>query len=263
MLFLVLLLFLTLMSFFYFLTGPPPRFNKAIPKIKDLALPIAGTIAFFFFGKIVFGSSLAGMFWAGLGWYLPPRIIEWLNNKRKKKLHNMAKSFIMTAAASYSTGQTTSEVLRFCASQFPEPFAGEFKNMLAVRNLNEKSSYHDQFRYMAQKYGLQEFNAVAAVIQAAENSGGTKTAAKGLKRLGQALRNRDRLLQERRKDNYEPMLAAIIVLAILGAGLILDVTVLRHLFEESAGKIVLAISSGLYVAMVMVTIATASSKDIA
>jgi len=263
LIYLVILLFISLLAFFYCLTGPLPRIKYAIPRLKSLALPIAGTIAFFFFGKIVFGTVLAGLFWAGLGYYLPPKIVEWISNQRKKKLHQMAKSFIVTAAASYGTGQTTPEIIRFCASQFPEPFASEFQSMLAMRNLHEKSSYHEQFRYLAQKYDLQEFNAVAAVIQAAENSGGPKTAAKGLKRLARALKNRDKLLQERKKDNYEPMLAAVIVLLILGVGLVLDVTLLRHLFQEPAGQVVLAISSGLYVGMVIVTIATTSSKDIA
>lgn len=257
------LLFASLVLLFYSLIGPLPHIKNAGSLLKRYGFSIAGTVIFFVLGRLVFDTVLAGLFWAILGWFLPPYIIKWLANLKKKKFRALTKSFIAASSGLYSAGQTTPEVIRSCAERFPEPFAADFQNMLGMRNLNAKATYPDMFRGMAKKYDMPEFNAVAAVIEAAERSGGPPMAARGLKRLSQALRHRDRLLQERAKNNFESLLAAVVVLVILGGGLILNATVLKPYFEQGAGKLVLALSSGLVVGMLIITIKTASSRDLA
>ena len=263
MIFLILLLFASLLFLFYLLLGPMPRFDGAAGFIKKFGPSVFGGAIFFVLGTMIFGTLLAGLFWAALGWFLPPQVRVWLENSKKIKLQNLTKSFIISAAGLYSANLSTPEVVRSCSERFPEPIAYEFQNMLGMRNLNANATFPEMFRKLGQKYGLSEFDAVAAVVAAAEQSGGPPMAAKGLKRLGKALRERDRLRQERKKNNYESTIAAVVVLLLLGTGLIVDVTIGRHLFEEGAGKLVLALSSGLIVFMTIFTIKNTNSNDLA
>lgn len=258
-----ILLFVSLFILIYTLTGPMPDLGKPKSFVKQYGISIISALAFFILTNLIFGTALAGMFWAVLGWLLPSWISDWLENSRKKKLRDMVKSFVAAASGLYGAGQTTPEVINSCAQRFPEPFSSEFQNMLGMRTLYDKATYPHMFRAMSEKYDLPEFIAVAAVVESAERSGGPIMASRGLKRLSRALRQRDRLLQERAKSNYESMLAAVIVLGILSLGLILDVTVLRPYFADGPGKIILALASGLIVAMTVVTVKTNSSKDLA
>jgi len=242
--------------------GPLPRLDGARDYPKRFGPSTVGAVMFFILGNAAFGTMLAGLFWGILGWFLPSLVIDWLADKKKKRLQTLAKSFIATASGMYGANCMTPEVIRTCYERFPEPLASEFQNMLGMRNLNANATFPEMFRKLSIKYGLPEFDAVAAVIEAAEQSGGPPMTAKGLKRLNRALRERDRLLQKRMKSNYESLIASIAVLVILGGGLVLDATVFRHLFQEGVGKFVLAISSGLVVAMFIVTVKTTGSKDL-
>ncbi|MCF8010906.1 MAG: hypothetical protein K9L17_08345 [Clostridiales bacterium] len=257
-----ILLFITLFVLFYLLFGPIPKLDKSKDLIKKYGYSLIGIGVFFIFGKTVFMTALAGMFWAALGWFLPLWIIDWKKSCKRKNLKDMTKSFAVSASSLYSSGNTTPEVLQSCSEQFPEPLSSEFQNMLGMRNLYDKATYPKMFRGIAQRYDLTEFNAIGEITEAGEKSGGPKMIARSLRILNRGLRKRSQLIKERKKSNQEALLTSILAILILSLGLLIDVTVAREYFTNSTGKLILALSSGVVIGMVVTTVKAMSTKDI-
>lgn len=256
-----LLLLASLFLLFYCLTAkelPEPEAIKAWVLAKGLgAASAAGCFAL---ASLLWG-PLAGLPWALLGWRLPGWLREAREARRRTRLSALARDFITAAAGMYAAGQTTPEVLRRLAERMSEPLAGEFEGMVARREARG-ASVPAMFGELAQKYGLPEFGAVARIIAASERAGGPQAAARGLKRLGQALRQKERLAVERAKATMEPKIAAAVTVAILGVGLLLDGTALRAYFA-GGGRLVLAAASGLVVGMLFMLKKIGRSEDLA
>jgi tight adherence protein B len=120
------------------------------------------------------------------------------------------------------------------------------------------------FEELSEKYGLPEFKALAAIVAASERAGGPRAAAEGLKQLSAALRSRDRLLHERRKETLEPVIAAGVAIILISLGFLLDVTLLARLvFSAPGGKIALSIVSLLILIMFLAIMKGVTSQDLA
>lgn len=215
----------------------------------------------FLLASTVFQTPLAGLVWGVFGWLVPGWIGKSIEGKRRARLKNMVKDFVASAAGLYAVGQVTPEVIRTVADRFAEPLAGEFRNVLAARNLNPNVSIPRMMGDTARKYRVPELEAVAAILAASERIGGPAAASRGLKRLGQALRQRDRLQTERAKATLEPRLAAVVVISILVMGLALDVTIFSGLFRGQ-GRMVLALSSALVAGLVLLANKISASDDL-
>lgn len=254
---LTLLLFLSLFLLFYFLTGGEAPEKESFRKIaRNRLLPGASAAVFFLLGSVMCRTSLGGIPWAVLGWYLPGWVIGFAEERRRARLREMAKSFVVSAAGMFAAGQTTAEVVKVMAERMPEPFAAEFRDMLGQREMVDKP-YSKSFGDLGKKYGLPEFEAVGAVLAAADRAGGPATAAKGLRRLGAALQQRDRLLAERRKETFEPKVAAGVVIVMLLLGFLADVLLWSQYFE-GGGRLVLAVASAIIVGMVFLAVKAGS-----
>lgn len=261
---LTILLFLSLFALFYLLTGgilPETRTGKDY--IMRYGSSIIGAGLFFIAGTVIFLTPLSGLLWAVLGWFVPGWVMGKVQQTKQARLMELAKSFITTATGLFAARQTTFDVIEVASRRFPEPFAGEFQNMLAQRKLNQYFSIPSAFEGMAAKYNLPELKAAGAILEASEHAGGPVAAAKGFKRLNHALKQRDKLIQERTKATMEPKIAAGVTIVLLGLGIIADATVWRDLYSQGAGKIVLALSSGLLVGMILMTNKITRSQDIA
>lgn len=238
-------------TFFYCL------FNKDIPNINTsvkerilgYGFSIISTAICSLLSFTLFKTAFAVIPWAILGWVLPSWIKESIERRKNKKFKVLARNFVTTAAGMYSAGLLTHEVVRTMATKMPEPLGSEFEEMISRRNLSANASFPRMFVELGEKYQLEEFKAVSAIIAASERVGGPKSASKGLKRLGQALRQQERLASERTKATLEPKIAAIFVIGILLFGLLLDTTVLSSFFQ-GAGKLVMALSSALTVGLI-------------
>lgn len=245
----VLLLFLSLFSLFYTLiSGESPAGNLVLYCL-DHGIRVATAAGLLVVGSLLFKTPIAGFFWGLLGWHLPAWIGNYGEQKKHARLRAMVSDFVAAAAGLYAVGQTTPEVVKNAAERFPEPLATDFKGMMAARKLNPLASFPKMLEAIGERRNLPEFKAVAAIVAASERAGGPKAAARGLKRLGRALRQRDRLLAERAKATLEPRIAAYVTISILLLGLMLDATVFRSLFE-GGGRLVLAAASGLVVGLV-------------
>ncbi|MBE3582067.1 MAG: type II secretion system F family protein [Thermoanaerobacteraceae bacterium] len=254
---LVIALFLSLFLLFYFLTGGEVPEKAGLKKIaRDRLLPGASAAVFFLLGSVMCRTSLGGIPWAVLGWHLPGWVLEFAGEKRRARLREMAKSFVVSAAGMFAAGQTASEVMKVMTDRMPEPFAGEFRDMMGQREMQGKP-YSRSFGDLAKKYGLPEFEAVGAVLAAADRAGGPNAAAKGLKRLGAALQQRDRLLSERRKETFEPKVAALVVITMLLAGFLGGILFWPQYFE-GGGRLVLAAASAIIVVMVFLAVKAGS-----
>lgn len=258
----LLLLISLFLLFFCLAAGELPDAFTIKGILLRYALPGAGAALFFLLFLALLGTPIAAVFWAVLGWFVPGWIAGAVMGRRKARLRSLAKDFVTSASGLYAVGQMNSEVVRVMAERFPEPFASEFKKMIAVWNGNSRASFPKMFKNMAEKYDLPEFKAVSTILASSEMAGGPIAASKGLKRLGRALRQRDRMLTERAKATLEPKLAAVVTILILSAGLVLDGTVFRSMFE-GIGKIVMVVSSALLVGLVFMLSKITKSEDLA
>ncbi|MGI9951304.1 type II secretion system F family protein [Moorellaceae bacterium AZ2] len=243
------LLFLSLFSLFYTLISKESPAGSLFFYCIRHGVKVASAATFLLLGILAFQTPIAGFFWGLLGWHLPTWLAGYREQKRVARLRSLVSDFVAAAAGLYAVGQTTPEVVKNASERFPEPLAGEFKGMLAARRLNPLASFPKMFEAVGEKWGLPELKAVAAIVAASERAGGPRAAAQGLKRLGCALRQRDRLLAERAKATLEPRIAAYVTISILLLGLLLDATVFRGMFEGT-GRLVLAAASGLVVGLV-------------
>lgn len=246
-----ILLFASLFMLFYSLiVGQFPK----VKTIKDfcirIVVPLAFSIGTFIFFSWFFMTPISGAFMAILGWQLPGWIREKVEARNLKFYRTHAKNFITSAGGLYSAGMVTSQVLRSMSERLPEPFASEFQSMVARRELDPTTSFPQMLNELANKYNLPEIKAEAAIIAAADNAGGPKAAARGSKRLGKALRLRDELIQDRIQATYQPRIASLIVLLILGIGLFLDATAWRQYFQDG-GQLIIAFSVLLFVGITL------------
>ncbi len=252
-----IVLFLSLFLLFYFLTGGEFPEKAGFKRMaRDKLLSGASAAVFFVLGSAMCRTAIGGVPWAVLGWFLPGWIVGLAAEKRRAKLRETAKSFVVAAAGMFAAGQTASEVIKVMADRMPEPFAGEFRDMAGQREMQGKP-FSRSFGDLAKKYGLPEFEAVGAVLAAADRAGGPNAAAKGLKRLGAALQQRDRLLAERRKETFEPKVAAVVVITLLFIGFLCGVLLWPQYFE-GGGRLVLAAVSAIIVGMVFLAVKAGS-----
>lgn len=258
----VILLFIIFLLFYALFGGPLPE----IPAVRSIflrfGLALAGAVGCLFAATLLFGSPLAGLAWGILGWFLPAWVIGAIDSRRLNRHRALARDFITSAAGLYAAGQVTSEVVRTTGERFAEPFGTEFRDMLAQRELNPRFSFPKAFERLAEKYRLPEFKAASAIIAASETAGGPPAAGRGLSRLGQALRQRDRLLTERAKSLVEVKIAGYVVIGILLAGLLADATAFRHYFTDGAGKVAVGVASGIVVGLIFMVRKISQSKDL-
>lgn len=256
MLLLAILLFASLFSLFYFAFGNNLSLEKTkIENLKELALTyglqLSFAVIFFLFGKIVFKTILAGVVWAFLGWNIPEWVQSHITRKREQQIRKSVNNFITTAAGMYSANMLTPEVIRVMAERIPEPLASDFEEMIRRRNVSSRVSFPQMFNELAEKYNNEELRAVSAIIEAADNIGGPKSASKGLKRLGIAIRLQDKLETERKEATSEPRISALIVISILGFGLFADVTFLKEFYVDTFGDFALAATSAVFIGMIV------------
>ncbi|RDV81238.1 type II secretion system F family protein [Ammonifex thiophilus] len=256
-----LLLFLSLFSLFYTLLSDRSPAGSLFFYLLGHAAQAASAAAFLLLGTSLFNTPLAGVFWGILGWHLPAWIRNYIEGRRLARLRSAVTDFVAAAAGLYSANQTTPEVVRAAAGRFPDPLGSDFREMLEERQRNVYASFPEMFEELAERRKLPELRAVAAIVRASELAGGPPAAARGLKRLGRALRQRDRLLAERAKATLEPRIAACVTVGILLFGLLLDATLFRSLFS-GAGGFVLAAASGLVVGLVFMVRKISAQEDL-
>lgn len=260
---LTLLLWASLALLLYALMiGEFPETDSVKAVLTRYGLATVSAVAFFFGAFFLFGTPIAGVVWVVFGWMLPTWVAQSVSEKRHARLKGLARDFVTSAAGLYAVGQMTPDVVRVMAQRFPEPIGEEFRRMIGVYNMNSSASFPRMFEEMARKYGLLEFSAVANILAAGEQAGGPVAVSKGLKRLGQALRQRDHLATERQKAIMEPKIAAIVVIIILLSGLLVDATVFRDLFAGT-GSLVLVGGSALVVGIIFLFQRINRSNDLA
>lgn len=246
-----LFLFLSLFVFFYLITGGEvPDESKLKYYAKNYLIPGISAFLFFLFFTMFLKTPLSGLVWAVLGWHVPGSVMQYVKLRKKKMIREQIKNFVASSAGLFAVGMTAPEVLRISADTIGEPLKTEFKNMIAARNLNPQASIPRMFKDLAQKYELSEFEAVSSIIAASEKAGGPQAVSKGMKRLGSALRQRDRLAAEREKAVIEPKIAAYVVIFLLVLGIFVDGLFLSRYFETFAGRIVLFVNSAMTVGLI-------------
>lgn len=260
---LAVLLLLTIFTLLYYLiTGKLPVQERIEPqKIAAHGVPLAVAAVFFTGGAFVFMSPLSGILCAVLGWQLVFWAREYLHQREYRQTKEAARDFISAATALLRSGLAMPEVINKTSAQLKPPLSEEFQAMYAKYEM-AGTKFPKMFKELAGKYGLQEFDAISSVVAATEYSGGGQAAAKGFARLGGALRQKDKLLAERAKENMEPMIAAWVVIAIMLTGLVVDVTFLRDMFQDAGARLVLSAALALTLIMLIMARKLGQSKDL-
>lgn len=258
----ILLLFMAGLFFLIYsvIVGEYPEIKTFKDKLKHIGVPLICAAAFLTIGKIIFMSMLSGLIWAVVGWYMPLHIMRAREKAKRKKYGKMTRDFIATAASIYGSGQTTSEVIGIAAKNFAEPFASEFQAISGQVGLNRNVNYHSMIEKMGEKYKVKELSAVAPIIKATEYAGGPLAAAASLRELSIALKDRDKQLAEREKENIEPNFACYIGMGLLSIGLLLDVTVFRSLYNDA--PVMLALGNLIFIAIYFARDKINTNKDL-
>ena len=256
-----LILLFVLFLFFYALFGGPLQETYFVRVfLVRFAFPIACAVGCFVLAAPLLG-PLAGIPWGVLGWFLPGWAVGFAEARRLARHRALARDFVTSASGMFAAGQTAGEVVRTAGANFAEPFGKEFREMVSQYELNPHFSFPRAFRMLAHKYRLPEFEAVAAILEAASTAGGPRAAGKGLSRLGLALRQKERLLAERAKVLAEVKIAGYLIIGLLLVGLLVDATVLRGYFA-GPGRIVLAVASAVAVGLIFAMRKLAQNKDL-
>lgn len=257
-------LLLSLFGLFFFLTVRElPDSGRVRSWLAEKGVGVASAVLCCALAALLWG-PLAGIPWAFLGLRFPGWVREWAEARRRARLSAAVRDLVLSASGLYGSGMTTPYVMEKLAERLPDPLGGWLKGVLAERDLADGTvaKVPQEFKEKAAEWNLPELSAVADIIEASTWAGGPQAAARGLKRLSLALRQRDRLLAERAKANTEARIAAVVTVAIILAGLALDATVLRPYFA-GPGRLVLAAASALAVGMIFLFRSVGRSEDLA
>jgi tight adherence protein B len=256
------LLFLSLFLLFYsIIIGRFPDFTSTWEKINSAIMSIGSALAFFVIGNILFMTPVSGIIWAILGWFVPSWIMGVIEERKQRRLRSLARDFITSSSGLYAVGQQTSGVIRTMAEYLPDPLGEDFGNMLGIYEGSPHASFPKLFNDLSIKRNINELKAVSMILAASERVGGPVATSKGLKRLGNALRQRSRLAMERSKAMLEPKISAVVTILILTVGLLLDATIWKDYFQ-GLGVFIMAASSLLVVGLIFLMVKLSDSRDL-
>lgn len=235
--------------------GEIPDLNDAKDWFMDLGLPVTVAFGCFILGSYVLLSPLGGIFAGIFGWMMTKHILSASEHKQRLMIERYAMDFVTSSAGMFASGKTIGDVLREVGNQLPEPLSRDFQ-VLADR-YDRSSSFEtvlSGFRDMSNRYGVDEFNAVSKILGAGLDVGGRESMSRGLFRLGDALRRRQKMISERAKSISELTIVLWLSIGLLGLVTLMDVTVARSVFETGFGRIDLGLGSGIMVLLLYMTL---------
>lgn len=209
-----------------------PKRDTIIEFARKLGFPALASAGFFMTGSVTFMSPIAGVFLAGLGWFLARVFERYMSTRKTRQISKQIKDFVTSATSLYMANSTTPEVINTASTYLADPLSSELQNMLLQRNL-KNIGFSAQFHNLFQKYKVPEFDAISKIIGAGEMTGGSRSIAGGLSRLGDAMRRRERMQAEHRRSTMEPALGAGLAVLVLIIAAISDATAFRSVFEQS------------------------------
>lgn len=238
-----------------------PEKEGIVSFFKRLGLPFVAMILSFLIGSSFFMSPIAGIALAILGWVLTSEIVQYIETRHSRQARKQVKDFVTSATSLYMADNTTPEVVRITATYMKEPLASDINNMLSERQFRG-TTFPVMFNRLADKYDVPEMGAVARIIEAGEITGGSRSIAKGLSRLGDAMRRRDKLLAERYKAILEPAIAAGLVIFILIILALIDGIALRGFFMQNGlARLSLGLGVGVITVLSVMLIRLFKSKE--
>jgi len=250
----VVLFFALFLLSFTLITGELPELSGRRDWLKAAGTPVALALAGFVAGTMAFLSPLAGIFLAVLAWRVTVFLLAAAHARQRSLVARQVRDLVTAAAGMFGAGKTAAEVLETAAGHIADPLGADLAVCLA-RSRGAREPLPRLLFDLATCWDRPELRAMADIVRFGEDTGGRRAVSRGLFRLGEALRRRDRLLAERAKGVAEPALAAWLALAILSGGLITDATVVRPLFAASvAGRVDLALGLGVIVVLVFVVL---------
>ncbi|MCL6479395.1 MAG: hypothetical protein K6T65_13470 [Peptococcaceae bacterium] len=224
-------------------------------------LPVLNAAAFFFIGSWVYLSPVAGIVTGVFGYKLCESVMRWRRERRTALIRKQARDFVTAAAGMYASGKTDRSVIEDAAKNLPDPLGSMLDNVLGNYDFNGVA-FSALFRGLAEETGVDEFGAVASILEFGKQ-GGPRATGRGLLRLSNALRRRDKLLTERAKAVAESSSVAWVVIGILGIASLIDAIKFRDYFAASfIGRLDLAIGVAFVVGLYFLTQKLSQDRDL-
>lgn len=217
--------------------------------------------ALFFLGSWVYLSPVAGAVMGVFGYKLCKSVVCWRKERWASLVRKQARDFVTAAAGMYASGKNDRGVIEDAAKNLPDPLGGMLDDVLSAYDFNG-TPFPDSFRVLAEKTGVDEFGAVASIMEFGKQ-GGPRATGRGLLRLSNALRRRDKLLTERAKAVAESSAVAWVVIGILFAASLVDAVKFREYFASSLiGRLDLAVGLGVLVGLYFLAQKLAQDRDL-
>jgi len=260
---------LKFLLFFCFATALIIACIKELPEkesiqgfLRRLGIPALLAVLFFLGGSALFMTPVAGIFLSALGWLLAVELDRYISSYRSRQVQKQLKDFVTSSTSLYMADNTTPEVVRITSTYMSEPIASDLRNTLTERQL-KGTTFPVMFNRLSERYQVPEMGAVARIIEAGEITGGARTIARGLSRLGDAMRRTERILTERYRGILEPAIAAGLVLIILIGTAVLDATLFRAVFiTNGLAKMMLGLGVGIIVGLSLLILNLLKNKDV-
>ena len=239
-----------------------PEKESILGFLRRLGMPALAALLSFLGGSALFLTPVAGIFLAALGWILAAELARYVSSYRSRQVQKQIKDFVTSSTSLYMADNTTPEVVRITSTYMSEPIASDLQNMLVEREL-KGTTFPVMFNRLAKRYQVPEMGAVAKIIEAGDITGGARAIARGLSRLGDAIRRRERILTERYRGILEPGIAAGLVLIILIGTAVLDATTFRAVFVTNGlAKMMLGLGVGIIAGLSLLILNLLKNKDV-
>ncbi|TEB04701.1 hypothetical protein Psch_03463 [Pelotomaculum schinkii] len=232
-----------------------------IEKSWQALLPALSAAVFFFMGSWIYLSPMAGIITGIFGYKLCKSVMRWHRERRTDLIRKQARDFVTAAAGMYASGKNDRSVIEDASKSLSEPLGSMLDNVLSNYDFNGVA-FLDSFRRMSEETGVDEFSAVAGILEFGKQ-GGPRATGRGLLRLSNALRRRDKLLTERAKAVAESSAVAWAAIGILAVASLIDAIKFRDYFAASfIGRLDLAVGVAFIVGLFFLTQKLSQDRDL-
>lgn len=212
------------------------------------AITVASTIGFFFAARLIFGSSLLGLVFAVVGFFVPRIYVKFRQGKRINAFNDQLGDTISLLANSLRSGYTIVQSMKTVAEQLPDPMATEFYRV--TQEISLGLNYEEALNNMLRRVPSDDLDLLITAVNIQGRVGGNL--AEILDTIGHTIRERVRIKGEIRVLTAQQMISGYILSGLpIALGLVLyalNKTYIGRMFNDPCGWIMIGVSAIMIVA---------------
>jgi tight adherence protein B len=224
-----------------------------------MALTALSIVAFFFLARLIFGSTLLGMVFAVVGFFVPRIYVNIRKARRLNAFNDQLGDTITLLANSLRSGYTIVQSMKTVAEQLPDPMATEFHRV--TQEIGLGLHYEEALNNLLRRVPSDDLDLMITAVNIQGKVGGNL--AEILDVIGHTIRERVRIKGEIRVLTAQQMISGYILTGLpVVLGLVLysiNRSYVGRMFTEPCGWImigvaVLMIASGFLIIRKIVSI---------